>query len=65
MLLKVKPIPRDLIVSWEAEIVDTTALGESWVSCAPTGHSETYRVSDPTHQSNGEEASRHTKPYLR
>jgi len=56
MLLEVKPIPRDLLVSWEAEIVDTTALGESWVSYAPTGHSETSRVPAPPDESNGEEA---------
>lgn len=57
MLLEVKPLPRDLLVSWEAEIVDTTALGASWVSCAPTGHSEEYRVPDPTDPSEEEEAS--------
>lgn len=56
MLLEVKPIPSDFLVSWEAEFVDTTALGASWVSCAPTGHSESYRVPNPTDQSDGEEA---------
>lgn len=42
MLLELKPIPRELLEGWESEIVETTALGDSWVSCTPTGHVETF-----------------------
>ena len=46
MLLEVKPLPRAVLEGWEAEFVDTTALGDSFASCAPTGHVETRRVTD-------------------
>ena len=41
-----QPLPRELLEGWEADIVETTALGDSVVSRTPTGHVETCRVAD-------------------
>ena len=53
MLHEVQELPAELLDGWEAEIVETTALGDSVASYAPTGHVETYRATDPEDTSNG------------
>lgn len=45
MLLRPQALPMGL-KNWEAEIVETTALEDSVASYAPTGHAETYPVSE-------------------
>ena len=44
MLLEPQELPAELFESWEAEIVETTALGDRLVCYTPTGHTETYRA---------------------
>ena len=45
MLLRPQALPLGL-KNWEAEIVETPALEDSVASYAPTGHTETYPVSE-------------------
>ena len=44
MLLEPQELPAELFEGWEAEIVETTALGDNVVKRSPTGHTETYRT---------------------
>ena len=34
-------------ISWAAELIETTAIGDRWPSHRPTGHTEETAVGDP------------------
>ena len=56
MLLEPQELPAELFDAWEVEFVETTALESNVANYAPTGHTETYRVTDSDRASEDGEA---------
>ena len=46
MLLEAQALPPEVLKGWEAEIIETTALGDSVVRHTPTGYVEEHSVKD-------------------